>query len=144
MNFGEFCRKSVKGYASDGEYHFIKQLKDMYSREKENNIMGLIDVKEKVIKTLGEFLDKNEKYVIGAYISNPVTNHIIGRMNVTTDRVFKATEKGITLEWNDNNLFILYDEVLACYDETDEYDQQMVFVVLKCGVSIDFDCIEMM
>ncbi len=123
---------------------FIEQLKDMYSREKENNNMGFIDVKEKVIKTLGEFLDKNEKYVIGAYISNPVTNHIIGRMNVTTDRVFKATEKGITLEWNDNNLSIPYDEVLACYDETDEYEQQMVFVILKCGVSIDFDCIEMM
>lgn len=102
--------------------------------------MGLIDVKEKVIKTLGGFLDGNERYVIGVYISNPVTNHIIGKMNVATDRVFKADDKGILLEWNDNSISILYDEVLACYDETDEYDQQMVFVVLKCGVSIDFEC----
>ena len=101
--------------------------------------MGLIDVKEKVIKTLGEFLDRNEKYVIGAYISNPVTNRFIGRMNVATNRVFKANDKGITLEWNDSNLSIPYDEVLACYDETDEYEQQMVFVFLKCGVSIDFE-----
>lgn len=102
--------------------------------------MGLIDVKEKVIKTLGEFLDGNEKYVIGAYVSNPATNRIIGRMNVTTDRVFKADDKGITLEWKCNNLSIPYDEILACYDETDEYDQQMIFVILKCGVSIDFEC----
>ena len=42
---------------------FIKQLKDMCSREKENKIMGLIDLKEKVIKILGEFLGGNEKYV---------------------------------------------------------------------------------
>ena len=111
--------------------------------------MGLIDVKEKVIKTLGEFQDRNEKYVIGAYISNPVTNHIIGRMAITTDRTFKTDDKGFTLEWDNsneikiNNFSISYDEILACYDEVDEYDQQMVFVILKCGVSIDFDCVGM-
>lgn len=112
----------------------------MCSREKENKIMGLIDLKEKVIKILGEFLGGNEKYVIGVYISDPVSNHIIGRMNVTTDRVFKADDKRITLEWNENNFSIPYDKILACYDETDEYEQQMVFVILKCGVSIDFEC----
>lgn len=100
-------------------------------------------MKEKVVKTLGEFLDRNKEYVIGLYISDPVTNHIIGRMNVTTNRVFKANDKGITLEWNENNLSIPYDEILACYDETDEYEQQMVFVILKCGVSIDFGCVGM-
>lgn len=108
--------------------------------------MGLIDMKEKVIKTLGEFLERNKEYAVSGYISNPVTNHIIGRMAITTDRTFKADDKGFMLEWDNsndikiNNFSILYNEILACYDEVDEYDQQMVFIVLKCGVSIDFDC----
>ena len=108
--------------------------------------MGFIDVKEKVIRTLGEFLDKNKEYIVEAYISNPVTNHIIGRMYVANDRTFKTDDKGFTLEWDNkqdiayNNLSVSYDDILACYDETDEYDQQMIFVILKCGVSIDFEC----
>ena len=101
---------------------------------------------EKIIKTLGEFLDRNKEYIVEAYISNPVTNHIIGRMYVATDRTFKTDDKGFTLEWDNkqdiayNNLSVLYDDILACYDETDEYDQQMIFVILKCGISIDFGC----
>lgn len=112
--------------------------------------MGMIDVKEKIIKTLGEFLDRNKEYIVEAYISNPVTNHIIGRMYVATDRTFKTDDKGFTLEWDNkqnipyNDLSISYDDILACYDETDEYDQQMVFVLLKCGVSIDFGCVGLM
>lgn len=108
--------------------------------------MGFIDVKEKVIKTLGEFLNRNKEYIVEAYISNTATSHIIGRMYVATDRTFKTDDKGFTLEWNNkqdiafNNFSVPYDEILACYDETDEYDQQMIFVILKCGVSIDFEC----
>ena len=108
--------------------------------------MGLIDVKEKVINTLGEFLDRNKEYIIEAYISNTVTSHIIGRMYVVTDRTIKTDDKGFTLEWDNkqdityNNLSIPYDEILACYDETDEYDQQMIFIILKCGISVDFGC----
>ena len=108
--------------------------------------MGFIDVKEKVIRTLGEFLDKNKEYIVEAYISNTATSHIIGRMYVATDRIFKTDDKGFTLEWNNkqdiafNNFSVPYDEILACYDETDEYDQQMIFVILKCGMSIDFEC----
>lgn len=108
--------------------------------------MGLIDVKEKVIKALGEFLERNKEYIVEAYISNPVTNHIIGRMYVATDRTFKTDDKGFTLKWDNkqdiayNNLSVSYDDILTCYDETDEYDQQMIFVILKCGISIDFGC----
>ena len=36
--------------------------------------MGLIDVKEKVIKTLNEFLERNKEYIVEAYISNPVSD----------------------------------------------------------------------
>lgn len=111
--------------------------------------MGFIDVKERVIKTLGGFLDRNKEYIVEAYISNPVINHIIGRMYIATDRTFKTDDKGFTLEWDNredivfNNLSIPYDEILACYNEVDEYDQEMIFVILKCGVSIDFECVGM-
>ncbi len=108
--------------------------------------MGFIDVKEKVIKTLGEFLNRNKEYIVETYISNTATSHIIGRMYVATDRTFKTDDKGFTLEWDNkqdityNNFSVPYDEILACYDETDEHDQRMIFVILKCGVSIDFEC----
>ena len=108
--------------------------------------MGLIDVKEKVIKTLNEFLERNKEYIVEAYISNPVTNHIIGRMYVANDRTFKTDDKGFTLEWDNkqdiayNNLSVSYDDILACYDETDVYDHQLIFVILKCGIFIDFGC----
>ena len=62
--------------------------------------MGFIDVKEKAIKTLGEFLDKNKECIVEAYISNTVTSHIIGRMHVATDRTFKTDDKRFTLEWD--------------------------------------------
>jgi len=114
--------------------------------EKENVIMGMIDMKEKVVKTLSGFLDRNKEYIVEAYISNPVTNHIIGRMAITTDRTFKIDDKGFALEWDNrqdivfNNFSVPYDDILACYNEVDEYDQEMIFVILKCGVSIEFEC----
>lgn len=91
-------------------------------------------------------MDKNKEYIVEAYISNPVTNHIFGRMYVATDRTFKTNDEGFTLEWDNkqdityNNLSISYDDILACYDETDEYDKQMIFIIFKCGISIDFGC----
>ena len=108
--------------------------------------MGLIDMKEKVIKTLGEFLERNKEYTVEVYISNLSTNSIIGKMYITDDPTFKTDDKKVVLEWDNrhdimlNNISISYDEILACYDEVDEYEQQMVFVILKCGVSIDFGC----
>lgn len=108
--------------------------------------MGMIDIKEKVIKTLSEFLERNKEYTIEVYMSNLSTNSILGRMYITDEYSFKKDDKKVTLEWNSrrditlNNISIAYDEVLACYDEEDEYGQQMVFVILKCGVSIDFGC----
>ena len=82
--------------------------------------MGLIDVKEKVIKILGDFLDKNKEYIIDAYISDPVASHIIGRMYITTDRTFKTDDKGFTLEWDNKkdityNNFVLNDTLLISY-----------------------------
>lgn len=111
--------------------------------------MGLIGMKEKVIKTLGEFLDRNKEYMVKAYISDSTTNSMIGKMFITTDRTFKTDDRKATLEWDNshdikfNNFSLLYDEILACYEEVDEYNQQMVYMILKCGVSIDFECVGM-
>ena len=40
-----------------------------------------------------------------------------------------------------NNILVPYDEVLDCYEERDEYNQQMVYVLLKNGMRIDFECV---
>ena len=42
---------------------------------------------------------------------------------------------------NVNDITIPYDEVLDCYEEKDEYNQQMVYVILKNGMRIDFECV---
>lgn len=108
--------------------------------------MGMIDIKEKVIKTLGDFLERNEEYTIEVYVSNLSTNSILGKMYIADEYSFKTDDKKVALEWDNrqdkvlNNISIPYNEVLACYDEEDEYGQQMVFVILRCGVSIDFEC----
>lgn len=108
--------------------------------------MGMIDIKEKITKTLGGFLERNKEYTIEVYMSNLSTNSILGKMYIADEYSFKTDDKKVTLEWDNrhdvvlNNISIAYDEVLACYDEEDEYGQQMVFVILKCGISIDFGC----
>lgn len=108
--------------------------------------MGMIDIKEKIIKTLGGFLERNKEYTIEVYMSNLSTNSILGRMYIADKYSFKTDDKKVTLEWDNrhdvalNNISITYDEILACYDEEDEYGQQMVFIILKCGISIDFGC----
>lgn len=68
-------------------------------------------------------------------------------MYVTTDRTFKVGDKKFTFEWNNcydvmfNIFSVPYDEILTCYEEVDEYNQRTVYVLLKCGISIDFECV---
>ena len=42
---------------------------------------------------------------------------------------------------NVNDITIPYDEVLDCYEEKDECNQQMAYVILKNGMRIDFECV---
>lgn len=108
--------------------------------------MGMIDIKEKVIKTLGDFLERNKDYTIEVYMSNLSTNSILGQMYITDECSFKTDDKKVTLEWDNrhgvvlNNISLSYDEILSCYEEVDEYNQQTIHVILKCGISIDFGC----
>lgn len=117
--------------------------------------MGFIDVKEKVVKTLSEFLDRNKEYAVELYINNAITNRRIGKIFIISDRVFKADDEKITLEWNKdenynvryNDFSIPYDEVMSCYEEVDKEDNlkisERVVVILKNGMRIDFECVGM-
>ena len=148
----DFAEKR-KRYDSNGEYHFIKQPKDMYSREKENSIMGFIDVKEKVIKTLDGFLDRNKRYAVELYISNAITKSGIGRIFITLDRTYNTDDEKFILKWNKdetydvryNDFSIPYDEVLTCYEETEEEDKlkiaETAVVILKNGMEFNFQCV---
>ena len=106
-------------------------------------------MKEKVDKILGGFLERNKEYAVELYIDNAITNSRLGQVIMTADWTFKADDEKLTLEWNIgtninfNKFSIQYDEIIACYDEIDKYDQQMVYVVLKNGMTIDFGCIGM-
>lgn len=104
-------------------------------------------MKERVDKILGEFLERNKNYVIELYINNAVTNKRVGQMFITMDRTVKTNEDKFEIEWNIeqdikfNEFSFTYDEILACYDEADEYNQQTVYVIFKNGMEFIFECI---
>lgn len=109
-------------------------------------------MKEKVENILGIFLDRNKDYAVELYINNANTNSSMGRIFVTSDRICKVNDKKFILEWNKdenydvryNNFSIPYDEVMACYEETDEEDRlkitETAVVILKNGMEFDFQC----
>lgn len=100
--------------------------------------------KKEIIKS---FLLRNEDSAIEVYIRNNLTDSIIGQILVTSDRIFKSDDKKCTLEWGIdcdvkfNRFTIHYEEIMTCYEETDEYNQQFVCVILKNGMSISFECV---
>ena len=117
--------------------------------------MGFIDVKEKVIKTLGGFLDRNKDYAFELYINNAVTNSNIGKIFIALDRIYSADDKKFTLKWNKdenydmryNEFSIPYDEIMTCYEEVDKDNNlkisEIAVVILKNGMRIDFECVGM-
>lgn len=112
-------------------------------------------MREKVENILGGFLERNKEYVIELCINNAVTNSNIGKLFIASDRIYNADDKRLTLKWNKdenydvgyNNLSIPYDEVMACYKETDKYDNlkisETAVVILKNGMEFDFGCVGM-
>lgn len=112
-------------------------------------------IKEKMLKTLDEFLNRNKNYAIEAYISNGMTDSNIGQIIIPTDRIYNEKDKKFMIEWNKdvnsnvryNNLSFPYDEVMACYEEVDSYDElkisESAIVILKNGMKIDFECVGM-
>lgn len=106
-------------------------------------------MKEKVESILGGFLERNKEYAISGNISNGISGNPISDFWMTIDRQYGTNESVLYLKSNIgeiksvNHISIPYDEVMDCYEERDEYNQQMVYVILKNGMRIDFECVGM-
>lgn len=110
-------------------------------------------MKEKVENILGGFLDRNKDYAIEFYINNAVTNSNMGKIFITSGRIYETNEKKLTLKWNKdenydvryNDFSIPYDEVMSCYKEIDKNDNlkisETAVVILKNGMEFNFECI---
>lgn len=106
-------------------------------------------IKERVDKILGDFLERDRNYAVELYISNTVTDKRIGQMFITMDRTVKTDDDKFVIEWDNghdlkfNEFSLAYDEILTCYDESDVYNQQTVYVIFKNGIEFIFECIGM-
>ena len=106
-------------------------------------------MKEKVESILGGFLERNKDYAVGGYISNGVSGNSISSFLIPIDREVELSGKKLFVVSNVNemkhvnSISIPYDEVMDCYEERDEYNQQMVHVILKNGMMIYFECVGM-
>lgn len=124
-------------------YSTYKYSRIFGSTEKERTLsMAAI---EKIDSILGGFLKKNSGHLITAYINNSCTHEKIGQVTVTTERKFTVDNKKSMLEWECghcgcNNLVFLHGEVMDCYEEIYERGLQSVYVILKNGIEVEFDC----
>lgn len=106
-------------------------------------------MKEKVDSILGGFLERNKDYAISGNISNGISGNPISDFWMTIDRQYGTNESVLYMKSNIgeiksvNHISIPYNEVMDCYEERDEYNQQMVYVILKNGMRIDFECVGM-
>jgi len=106
-------------------------------------------MKEKVESILGGFLERNKDYAISGNISNGINGNPISDFWMTIDRQYGTNESVLYMKSNIgeiksvNHISIPYDEVMDCYEERDEYNQQMVHVILKNGMMIYFECVGM-
>ena len=106
-------------------------------------------MREKIVSILGGFLERNKDYAISGNISNGISGNPISDFWMTVDRQYGSNESVLYLKSsigdikNVNHIIIPYDEVLDCYEDRDEYNQQMVHVILKNGVTIYFECVGM-
>lgn len=106
-------------------------------------------MKEKVESILDGFLDRNRDYAISGNVSNGISGNPISDFLFPIDRQYGSTESVFYLKGNMgdiksvNCVSIPYDEVLDCYEEKDEYNQQMIYLILKNGMRIDFECVGM-
>ena len=101
-------------------------------------------IKERLETILGEFLERNKDYSINVYITNCVTGNHMALLLIPYERMTKKEEGKFVLEWDDArfyNFCLLYDEILGCYEEKDEYNSQTVHVIMKNGMMFEFECV---
>ncbi len=97
--------------------------------------------REKMCKTINDFLDRNKDYAIEIYLKDAGTEFIIGRFFAPSERNYDCYgEKGCRISWNgrNNDITIPYD-VISCYEETD-FDGQAVYVILKNDIMVVLEC----
>ena len=106
-------------------------------------------MKERVDKISGGFLERNKEYANCGNMSKGISGNPISDFWMTVDRQYGTNESVLYLKSNIgdiksvNHVVVPYDEVLDCYEEKDEYNQQMVYVILKNGMKIYFECVGM-
>lgn len=102
-------------------------------------------MKEKVENILAGFLERNKDYAIHVYIRNGITGNFMTRLLVPVDRNVQAEDKKYLIKWKVgdvecNILSLLYEEIMDCCEETDEYNMQTMVVIMKNGMKIEFEC----
>lgn len=104
-----------------------------------------MQMKERVETILGGFLKRNEDYVVYAYLRNGITERMFTHMTLFNRRIEEG-EQDFRVEWNKDDVIfnqscsIPYEEVMSCYEETDEYGQESVYIVFKNGMIATFEC----
>lgn len=103
--------------------------------------------KERIDRIIEDFLSRNKDYAVEVYIRSNITDAIIGQIFVTTDRVFVSKDDSCSVKWDIdsgvkfNKFTIPYDEVVVCFEDTDEHGSQTANVIMKCGILLNFECV---
>lgn len=109
-------------------------------------------MREKIENILGGFLERNKDHAVELYINNASTNSNIGKFFIASDRIYSVDDKKLTLKWNKdknydvryNDFSILYDEIMACYEEVDKDNNlkisETAVVIFKNGMEFSFEC----
>lgn len=138
-------KEDIYGNASASIW--LKNIDNLQQIAKVMKNCGIDSAKEKVDNILGGFLERNREYAISGNISNGISGNPVSDFLFPIDRQYGSTESVLYLKGNVedvksvNRVSIPYDEVMVCYEERDEYNQQMVYVILKNGMRIDFECV---
>lgn len=106
-------------------------------------------LKEKIENILGSFQERNKNYAIEVYIRNGLTGNFMTRLLIPINRNVQLEEKRYLMDWKVddaecNELSLLYDEIMDCYEERDEEDglkiAEKAVVILKNGMKFEFEC----
>jgi hypothetical protein len=99
---------------------------------------------EKLSKMLGDFLKRNRNYVIEVYFRNEITGNIIAKTLIFNKLLKQEKEKFIIgehiTEFDCTRIFLPYNEIMDCCETRDEYNQQIIYVILKNNIKVEFDC----
>lgn len=106
--------------------------------------MAIKENKKKIEVVLGGFLERSKDYVVEVYINNKESQ--VAQIFIASNRIFKVNVDRFILEWHTdcktriNKFSLQYNNILNCYEQEIEYGNQMVTVIMKNGMNINFEC----